>query len=130
MRNDVGVRAVKSVVWGLFIMGLGVAFLLERVDVIHGVVIGRWWPSVFYVLAITHLAERRPGSALTFALMGTWFFAVMWHWLGLTYRNSWPLILVAVGAGLVIKALSGEGYGGIDVVADTVPRRRKEEPHE
>jgi hypothetical protein len=40
--------------------------------------------------------------------MGFWFFAVQFHWYGLTYRNGWPLLLVSMGAGMVVRALSGE----------------------
>jgi hypothetical protein len=29
-------------------------------------------------------------------------------WYGLDYHNSWPLVLVAVGAGIVVRALGGE----------------------
>jgi hypothetical protein len=29
-------------------------------------------------------------------------------WYGLTWRNSWPLALVAVGAGIVVRALAGQ----------------------
>jgi hypothetical protein len=131
MKRERTGSVTKSIVWGLFLIALGVAFLLERSGVITESVIGEFWPVVFYVIAITHVTERRPGSALTFAIMGTWFFAVNWGWFGFTYHNSWPVLLVAVGAGLVVKALSREGYGGIDVVAERVRRRgAKEEGHE
>jgi hypothetical protein len=70
--------------------------------------IGAWWPLIFFVIAITHVAEGKPGGAVTMFLLGAWFMAVTWDWMGLTYRNSWSLALIAIGSGMVVKALSGE----------------------
>jgi hypothetical protein len=41
-------------------------------------------------------------------LLGAWFLAVTSGWMGLTYGNSWSLVLVAAGVGIVAKALTGE----------------------
>jgi hypothetical protein len=60
------------------------------------------------VVGVTHLVERRWGAALTMFLLGGWFLAVTSGWMGLTYGNSWSLVLVAVGAGIVVKVLTGE----------------------
>ena len=107
----------RSLVWGVFLMALGAAFLLDRLDVVNMPNLGSLWPLVFPVIGIGHLAEGRPGQALTFLLLGVWFFACEFEWYGLDYHNSWPLVLVAVGAGIVVRALVGEsrrrvGEGG------------------
>ncbi len=102
-------REMRKVIWGLFLVGLGVLFLLERFGAIGS--IGAWWPLIFVVLGLTHLVERRIGGALVMFLLGAWFFAVTQGWNGMTYGNSWPLVLVAVGAGIVVKALTGEESG-------------------
>ena len=60
------------------------------------------------MIGVTHLIDRRVGSALTMILLGAWFLAVTSGWMGLTYGNSWSLVLVAVGVGIVMTALTGE----------------------
>ncbi|MBI5709396.1 MAG: hypothetical protein HZC42_03705 [Candidatus Eisenbacteria bacterium] len=95
-------------VWGLFLIGIGVLFMLERFDVVDIPRVGQLWPLVFYVIGMLHFVDQRPGSGVMFVLMGTWFFICEFEWRGLTYGNSWGLLLVAVGAGMVVKALSGE----------------------
>ena len=101
-------RSGKSLVWGVFLMALGSAFLLDRLGVVQMPNLGSLWPLVFPVIGIAHLAEGQFGSAMTFLLLGAWFFACEYEWYGLDYHNSWPLVLVAIGAGIVLRALGLE----------------------
>jgi hypothetical protein len=114
MENESHIRSMKAAIWGFFLIALGAVLLLERFGILEAPIAGHLWPAVFLVIGITHLIERRPGSAAMFLLLGAWFFACTFEWRGLSYHNSWPLVLVAVGAGMVIRALSGED-----------PRRRR-----
>jgi len=101
-------RNTKRAIWGVFLIALGVLFLLEHMGVPGFADVGSWWPLILVVVGITSLVEGRVGSALTMMLLGGWFFAVTNDWHGLTYANSWPLVLVVVGVGMVVKALTGE----------------------
>jgi len=100
----------------MFLIALGVAFLLDRFDVIDLPHVGQMWPAIFFALGAIHIVERRLGSGLNFLLMGAWFFACEYEWMGFTYRNSWPLLLVGIGLSIVVGALVGEP-----------PRRRRDE---
>ncbi len=108
MRVDGGRRIVRSIIWGVFLMALGVALLLERYGSWNLPPISHLWPVILFVPGLIRLLEWRPGGALTMFALGAWFLACEFHWRGLDYGNSWPLILVAVGLGIVIRALSGE----------------------
>lgn len=99
----------KSLIWGLFLVALGSVLLLDRFGMISIPELGRLWPLVLIVIGITRVAAGRPGSSVTFFLLGAWFLACEFDWYGLTYRNSWPLILVAIGASMVVRAIVGEG---------------------
>ena len=104
-----GVRSpARPMVWGFFLMVLGGAFLLDRLGVVEMPEVRQLWPAVFAVIAVSHIADGRLGSGLTFLLLSAWFFACEFGWYGLDYQNSWPLVLVAVGAGIVLRALGGE----------------------
>jgi hypothetical protein len=109
-------RRAPAVFWGLFLVALGVAFLLERAGVLPFGDVWQLWPVVFWVIAVNNAWERRWGSALMFLLLGAAFLAANYNWWGLTYSTSWPLILVAVGVGMVVRSLTGEQ-----------PRRRRVE---
>jgi hypothetical protein len=108
MAQDEGIRSMKKAVWGIFLIVLGGLFLFERFGAWGFAGMGEWWPLILIVIGITHLIERRVGSALTMILLGAWFLAVTSGWMGLTYGNSWSLVLVAAGVGIVAKALTGE----------------------
>ena len=98
----------RGILWGLFLMAFGGVFLLDRFGILALPSIWNLWPSVLVVIGVSHLFDRRPGSAAMLVLMGLAFFAAELHWMGLAYHSFWPLLLVAVGVGIVIRALSGE----------------------
>jgi len=101
-------RAIRSVTWGLFLVALGIAFLLERFGMFpfHG--IGELWPLIFFVMAITHIAEGRWPAAVSFTVLGLVFMAINFGWMGLNYRNGWPLFLIAAGLGMVTRSMLGD----------------------
>jgi cell wall-active antibiotic response 4TMS protein YvqF len=98
----------KRIVWGFFLIAIGSGFLLDRMGLVDMPSIGRMWPAMFLVIAALHIAEGRIGGAVTWALLSAWFFACEYEWHGLDYRSSWPLALVAIGSGMVVRALRRE----------------------
>jgi hypothetical protein len=99
---------VKGVVWGVFLIAVGAAFLLDNLGMLELPAIWNLWPIVLVVIGVNYFLTGMPGSGTTFLLLGAWFFAVIFDWGGLTYANSWPLALVSLGIGTVIAALTGE----------------------
>jgi hypothetical protein len=107
MQDDTGPR-LKPLLWGAFFIVLGGVLLFQR---FVGLEMTEWWdlwPAVFLVIGTAHLLDRKPGGAATMFAFAFWFFAVEFRWFGMTYRNSWPLALIAIGIGSVIRAISGE----------------------
>lgn len=105
---------------GLILLGLGVVFLLRELDIIEGDIFFQgWWAWILIVLGLSELIRaRRAGdvdSGVTLVLLGTWLYLVMTGWHQLTFRNSWPVVLVAVGAGMVARSIAAhwlpEGRG-------------------
>ena len=103
--------ATKRIVWGLFLIGLGAVLLLMQLGILQIPGLWRFWPVVFGVTAVSQLTERKPGAAAMSVLMGVAFFAAQFGWLGLSYRSFWPLLVVAVGVGIALAAISGEENG-------------------
>ncbi len=101
-------RAGKRALWGIFLMAVGGVFLLEQLGYVDIPSLWKLWPVALLVAGICSLFERKPGSAAMLSLMGLAFFAAEFHWLGLTWATFWPLLLVAVGVGILIGAISRE----------------------
>ncbi len=108
MERDERKRPHRQVLWGVFLMALGGIFLLDRLGVVEVPSLAKLWPTVLLVLGASRLFAGRPGSAAMLSLMGLAFFAAEFHWLGLTWATFWPLLLVAVGVGILIGAISRE----------------------
>ena len=99
-----------SVAFGLILISLGVVLWLQQQGVITS---GFWrhgWPWLIVLLAciqiVTARSASRLGDGVSFALLGVWMVMVESRWHGLTWRNSWPLSLAAIGSGIVAQAIA------------------------
>jgi cell wall-active antibiotic response 4TMS protein YvqF len=97
--------------FGLILIAIGVVLTLQQQGFITR---GFWregWPWIIVFLAVVQLVTARSasriGDAVSFGLLGGWLLVVQSHWHGLTWRNSWPLALAAMGAGIVAHAIAG-----------------------
>jgi hypothetical protein len=94
--------------WGVFLIALGVMFLLIRLGVIERHQLREWWPMILITMGAAWIVvpskPRQIASGVTFVLIGLWFFACIQHWYGLTYRTAWPLLVVVAGLEMVLTA--------------------------
>jgi len=98
--------------FGLVLVLFGSALLLERLDVIdlYGLRgYWRYWPFLFMAWGLYRIisaeSPRRVGGGVSTMLFGLWFLVSTWHWNGLDWSNSWPLVFVAIGAGMVTRGI-------------------------
>lgn len=108
MKIEVSDRRTPKILWGVLLMAVGGLFLAGRFGLVRAPEVWKLWPSVLVVIGANHALARRPGSAAMLALMGLAFFAAEFGWMGLSYPSFWPLLLVAVGVGMVIRVFSRE----------------------
>jgi len=92
---------------GLVLVTMGVLFLLDEFHVANfGSLIRRYWPLFIIIVALPKLFRRDAfWSGLWMLTLGIWFQLVTLRMLGLTWRNSWPLILIALGGGIILRTL-------------------------
>ena len=92
---------------GLLLVGVGVLFLLDRFHFAHfGDLMRTWWPMVIVLVGVSRLLHRRSvWSGLWLIAIGTWLQLVRLHLFEMTFRNSWPLLLIIIGAGIALKAV-------------------------
>ena len=96
-----------GVIGGMLLIAIGTLFLLDHLgyadlhDVLH-----HYWPMVLVVLGVTRFAHRRKAwSGVSLIVIGLWLQITTLHWWGVTFESSWPLLLIAWGAVIVIRAL-------------------------
>ena len=102
-----------SLVTGTILMVLGTLFLLERFDwVDFGDVIRTWWPMTLIVIGVPKLFQYTTlWSGLWLIAVGLWLQAIQLDLFGATYRNSWPLLLIVLGGGMIARALLDASMG-------------------
>ncbi|MEO5617841.1 MAG: DUF5668 domain-containing protein [Candidatus Eisenbacteria bacterium] len=105
--------AKEGIFWGVLMVALGVVFLLAQRELIPRHLLydwWHWWPAILIGIGLVKLVRpgtpEHVGSGVSMILFGVWFFANQYGWYGLDWHNSWPLALVAVGAGMMAKAIA------------------------
>jgi len=107
MDTENGYRQRKQMMWGLVLIAVGIAFLLDRMNVVDIYELWHYWPLLLVVAGINQTIgypnAREFTSGLWTAFIGLWLFAVFEGLLGLTFRNSWPLFILMWGLQLVLE---------------------------
>lgn len=91
---------------GIVLITFGVLFLLSKLDVADfDQLVRRHWPLIIIVVGVTKLFSRETvWSGLWLIVVGSWLQIAHLRLFGLTYGSSWPLLLIALGAGIVLRA--------------------------
>jgi hypothetical protein len=95
----------------VILLAVGLAFLLDNFDIIHiGEPASHFWPLIIVAMGLARLFqadnswERRKGFAWLF--LGLWLLVSVLHMFGLTFHNSWPLLLIGFGINAIWKAVT------------------------
>ena len=107
-------RNTGRLVLGGFLMLLGGVMLADQL----GVGVGpfwEYWPVLLIGFGAVRLIvpdepDGRWGGAWLL-LVGLYCGASVWHWFGLDWGTSWPLMVIAAGLMIVARALFGRGEG-------------------
>ena len=91
-----------SLFTGLVLIAAGVAFLTGD----FGHTIRTWWPMLMVLVGVPKLFRLRTiWSGVWLISVGVWLQLVQLHLYGMSYRNSWPLLLIIIGAGVALRAM-------------------------
>jgi hypothetical protein len=100
-----------GIVWGVALIAGGVLWALDNQGLLPGGLWRGWWVYVVMLIGVSQITVARTASAVgdgvSTTLIGVWLAANVYGWYGLTWGSSWPLVFVAIGAGLVTRALAG-----------------------
>jgi hypothetical protein len=116
MDDSTSPRYRGSLVAGLILLAVGIAFLLDNFDVIYiGEPVSHFWPLIIVAMGLVRVVqaenawERRRGIAWTF--VGLWLLVSVLHMFGLTFHTSWPLLLIGAGINAIWKSVSTQPAG-------------------
>ena len=98
-----------QIFWGLFLVAAGTFLLLGRLGIADfSWTLRRYWPLIVVIIGISKLFRRRSvWGGLWMITLGAWLEAVTLHFHGFTYESSWPLLLVVLGAGIIVRTIVG-----------------------
>lgn len=109
MHTEESYRWRKQAVWGLLLIAVGTIVLLDRLYYIDAGAYWRYAPLLLVVVGmnqtIGYPSPREFGNGLWTVFIGLWLFACFNHVFGLSFRNSWPLFILAWGVKLVFEPL-------------------------
>ena len=121
-RADRGVTS--QVLMGMLVIGIGLLFLLDNLDIIEVHDALAFWPLVFIFAGVAKLLDTSTPNGYLIGVAGIGIgTAMILNRLGIIYfswRQAWPLVLIAVGAMVVYRAMRA-GRTPVHGVVDDKP---------
>ena len=118
MNAEIAYQWRKQLVWGLLMIALGCAFLLERAGYIDFDVditrLWRYWPWLAVISGVTQLIPPTSpkyilGGLGSLFTAGWWYvsFNRIWGW---GFEDTWPAVIIAFGVGLLLRPLLDNAF--------------------
>ena len=107
--NDVKRRIDgDQIFWGLFLVAVGAILLVGRLGIANpSWMIRHYWPVIIIVIGASKLFHRGTiWAGLWMMSLGVWLQMVTLHIYGFTYGSSWPLLLIILGAGILLRTIT------------------------
>jgi hypothetical protein len=116
MKSEASYHLRRQVLWGLMLVGLGVVFLLDQMDIVAIRELWHYAPLLLVVIGINQTIgypnAREFSSGLWTVFIGLWLFAVFEGLWGLTFGNSWPLFIIITGVTMAIRPIAERRFRG------------------
>jgi hypothetical protein len=97
----------KQLMWGLLLIMFGVILFLDQMDLIEMRSLWHYSPLVLVVMGINKMigypTAKHFTSGLCMVTTGLWIFAVFEGMFGMTFRNSWPFVIIASGVCMILE---------------------------
>ena len=93
-------------------IAVGTMFLFERFGYVSSGQVLQLWPLVVICIGLVHLVRPGSGRPSIFLLLGgIWLQISTLELFGLGFGDSWPLLIIFVGASLVFDAAFAGRFG-------------------
>ena len=113
MNDDNRRSTYGSLIWGLTLIVLGTLFFLDRFEVFSfHELFETYWPLFVVAAGVSRIVSGRRSvwSGLWVIAVGAWLQLTVLHIWGLTFSSSWPLLLIVMGGGIVLRSLFDPNY--------------------
>lgn len=109
MSTDKSYQWRKQLMWGLALIAFGVAIFLDQMDLVDIRGLWHYWPLLLVIAGVNKMigypTAKDFTSGLWSVLIGLWIFAVFEDMYGLTWRNSWPFVIIVTGVTIILEPL-------------------------
>ncbi|HAL56438.1 MAG TPA: hypothetical protein DCP63_08185 [Bacteroidetes bacterium] len=103
-------RFNSQVVFGIIVLLVGVLLLLNNLDFVDVGPFWQYWPFILLFIGINKIIQcttlQGIGKGIWLIFLGLWLFVSLNHIWGLSFRDTWPMILIAWGVGMMWKTLT------------------------
>ena len=97
-----------QLIFGILIVLLGVAFLSDNFGFVEIGSVWHYWPLIFVAIGLNKMFQAQTPhereSGIWWMFWGLWFLVSYQHLFGLSFRTSWPLIIIAWGIHILWKS--------------------------
>ncbi len=106
--NSTSEKRADGLMGGLILIAVGAVFLLLQQGILQAAGIRDWWPLIVVAVGLAKLVsgdgERRRGG-LWLLFVGGWMLLNTNHLYGLSWHNSWPILVIGLGTMLTLGAI-------------------------
>lgn len=114
MNNNDSYHWRKQLMFGLMLVAIGAVLLLDQFDLLDLYDLWHYWPLILVVVGLNKVigypTARDFTSGLWTMFIGLWLFANIEHMFGLTFRNSWPYVIIGWGVTMIIRPFVRERF--------------------
>lgn len=109
-------RGASGVILGAAIIAVGVLLLLDNLGIIQAQNLWDYWPVVLIVLGLARLTNSASASSLVWGgaitAAGALLLLNNLHLFPFSFHMLWPLLIIAFGASMLIRAAEAHRYIG------------------
>ena len=122
-----GGRQTSRLIAGALLLLLGGLFALQNLGVVRAGRLGDYWPLLLVWVGLSRMLGPRRGrhfaSGLVVFLLGVFFQLDRLDVIWVPMRHFWPLLLIAIGFGLIADSLIGRrtGRAGVNPPSEAGP---------
>ncbi|CDG83763.1 LiaI-LiaF-like domain-containing protein [Janthinobacterium agaricidamnosum] len=143
MKEKPQLESPGQIVLGVVVIGLGLLFLLDNLNLIDVRYAFRFWPTIIMLFGVLKIMQSRStGAYIVGGALVLFGLALTLKYLGLIYiswKTLWPLLLIALGFSIVLRSLRGRrrtrraaqgGVAGAPVSLDKLDKKAADDDSE
>jgi hypothetical protein len=99
----------RRIISGVALILIGSAFLLDRAGVVDVDHFWHCWPILIALVGLTNIVAPARSSQVSLGFfqifLACWLYICSEHLWGWTFQNAWPILLIGVGLGMIVRSL-------------------------